>query len=83
MIASIRAPSLDVLNLNMSFLKKKLIKGGQSQSQGPVVCAPPMRCMCAVTASDSRMSDGLRLQDIFGYIYILSSESLLWSESHD
>ena len=58
-------------------------KSGKVSPRVRVVCAPPMRCMCAVTASDSRMSDGLRLQDIFGYIYILSSESLLWSESHD
>jgi len=39
-----------------------------------VVCAPPMRCMCAVTASDSRMSDGVRLQNVCSYIYIVSIE---------
>ena len=39
-----------------------------------VVCAPPMRCMCAVTASDSRMSDGLRLQTFFNYIHTVSIE---------
>jgi len=48
-----------------------------SQSVSPrvcVVCAPPMRCMCAVTASDSRMSDGVRLQNLCSYIYIVSIE---------
>ena len=37
------------------------------QSVSPRVCvahAPPMRCMCAVTASDSRMSDGVRLRNV-------------------
>ena len=33
-----------------------------------------MRCMCAVTASDSRMSDGVRLQNVCSYIYIVSIE---------
>jgi len=40
------------------------------------VCAPPMRCMCAATASDSRMSDGLRLQTFCNYIYTVSIEFL-------
>jgi len=39
-----------------------------------VVCAPPMRCMCAVTASDSRMCDGLRLHTFCNYSYTVSIE---------
>ncbi len=73
---SITASSVDVLTLNMRSLNNKLNKGGMpqsvSQSVSPrvcVACAPPMRCMCAVTASGSRMLDGD--DDLVGYSHVM------------
>jgi hypothetical protein len=37
-----------------------------------IACAPPMRCMCAVTASKSRMSDGVCLQNVCNSAHIVS-----------
>jgi hypothetical protein len=36
-----------------------------------IACAPPMRCMCAVTASKSRMSDDVCLQNVCNSVHIV------------